>query len=540
MTSSNQESTYRDESESAAASNEYPMLLTWRVGEDGQITSRPEADRPADVWLKSESVEEKLIAAAAGWMDGKDDTACELFDGCALAPVARAEGKEGAELIVAMIFEPHALDSREFGEVCQTHAVLPEIMRVALEPIILTRDTHVRQLSRLMSQIVSEQEQAAQNAFAAGDLAKQLTDTYEQLSFLYRLSREMTTLDCPRQFVEAIAKQLLHLLDFQWVAVKYIPSKLALPDLESGLILEGTMTCPLPIFNDLSEHLITGFEADDWTHILLPEDSPIAAAVGSEVLVEEIAYDENIIGAIMAGDKQGHDLEVSSGESQLFDAAAGILGAFHQNVTRYAELKSLFMGTVRALTATVDAKDPYTRGHSDRVAHLARDLALAARLSPKEAEDAFLAGVVHDVGKIGVPESILRKAGRLTDEEFAIIKSHPITGFDILKDIPQMSDVISGVLHHHERWDGKGYPHAVEGQQIPIIARLLALPDAFDAMCSNRAYRAGMTRDKVLEEIDNCAGGQFDPHLARIFARLDFSQYDEMVANHRGQDAYAA
>ncbi|MCA9296312.1 MAG: HD domain-containing protein, partial [Phycisphaerales bacterium] len=136
------------------------------------------------------------------------------------------------------------------------------------------------------------------------------------------------------------------------------------------------------------------------------------------------------------------------------------------------------------------------------------------------------------VGKIGVPEAVLMKPGRLTDDEFALVKLHPEIGHRILRDIPQLDDVLPGVLHHHERWDGKGYPHHLVGEEIPMVARLIGLADAFDAMSSTRTYRASMSRETVLEEIRRGAGLQFDPHLVEAFLGLDFSTYDRMIVEH--------
>jgi HD-GYP domain-containing protein (c-di-GMP phosphodiesterase class II) len=146
-----------------------------------------------------------------------------------------------------------------------------------------------------------------------------------------------------------------------------------------------------------------------------------------------------------------------------------------------------------------------------------------------------IAGLVHDIGKIGVPEEVLRKPGKLTDEEFEMMKAHPAIGHHILQDIPQLADVLPGVLHHHERYDGRGYPHGLAGEDIPLMARIIALADSFDAMSSTRTYRAAMSRETVLTEIRRCAGAQFDPELAERFVKLDFRAYDEAAARHKSE-----
>ena len=148
--------------------------------------------------------------------------------------------------------------------------------------------------------------------------------------------------------------------------------------------------------------------------------------------------------------------------------------------------------------------------------------------------------LVHDVGKIGVPESVLQKPDRLTREEFGLIQQHPEIGCRILRDVPQFSSVLPGVLHHHERWDGNGYPHGLSQSEIPLIAHILGVADTFDAMSSTRSYRQAMTRDVVIAEMVRCAGTQLDPALVSVFVMLDFARYDETVRRHAEQYHQAA
>lgn len=190
------------------------------------------------------------------------------------------------------------------------------------------------------------------------------------------------------------------------------------------------------------------------------------------------------------------------------------------------------MGSLQALTGTLEAKDPYTRGHSERVALLARMLAEAVEMDPADIERIDLCGRLHDIGKIGVPDRVLCKPDRLTDEEFEMIKQHPRIGFEILDSIPGLAGILPGVLHHHERWDGRGYPDGLEGEAIPMIARVLALADTFDAMSSNRAYRPSRPRNVVLAEFRKCAGTQFAPDLVEPFLDIDFARFDEMQREH--------
>jgi HD-GYP domain-containing protein (c-di-GMP phosphodiesterase class II) len=200
------------------------------------------------------------------------------------------------------------------------------------------------------------------------------------------------------------------------------------------------------------------------------------------------------------------------------------------------ERQNLLLGTVGALVAAIDAKDTYTRGHSVRVAWLSRTLGAALGLDTTTLEEIHICGLVHDIGKIGIPEAILRKAGKLTDEEYNRIKEHPAIGEKILSGVPQLAKILPGVRSHHERWDGRGYPDGTKGKNTPFFGRLLGIADAFDAMCSSRAYREGLDRNEVLEEVKNCSSSQFDPEVVEVFLTLDFSEYDRMIAEHTSQD----
>ncbi len=175
---------------------------------------------------------------------------------------------------------------------------------------------------------------------------------------------------------------------------------------------------------------------------------------------------------------------------------------------------------VKALAEAVDAKDEYTRGHSRRVAEYAASLAKALDYDDGFVNLVYTSGTLHDVGKIGVPDVVLKKTGRLTEQEFELIRKHPELGEKIVAQIPQLRDTLPGIRHHHERWDGKGYPDCIAGEAIPLVARILAVADSYDAMTSDRSYRKGMGHDVAIEQIIKGAGHQFDPELALKFVEV--------------------
>ena len=184
------------------------------------------------------------------------------------------------------------------------------------------------------------------------------------------------------------------------------------------------------------------------------------------------------------------------------------------------ENEQLFNHIVQSLAYAIDAKDSYTNGHSGRVAEYARQIARRYGYNSKAQADIYMMGLLHDVGKIGVPDEVINKPARLTDEEFEIIKKHPVVGSDILSNIQEMPALSVGARSHHERYDGTGYPDGLKGEEIPEVARIIAVADAYDAMTSYRSYRDVMPQEKVREEFKRCSGTQFDPRFADIMIKM--------------------
>jgi HD-GYP domain-containing protein (c-di-GMP phosphodiesterase class II) len=174
-----------------------------------------------------------------------------------------------------------------------------------------------------------------------------------------------------------------------------------------------------------------------------------------------------------------------------------------------------------SLGNAIDAKDPHTSMHSDEVAEAARVLALAMDMTPSQAGVIHVAGHLHDIGKIGVPDSVLKKQGPLTDSEWQAVRRHPEAGAAILEPVTALKrlGVVDMVLHHHERWDGKGYPHGLRGEAIPLGARIISVADALSAMLQNRPYRNALDTVSACREIELGAGSQFDPRVVDAFVR---------------------
>jgi len=187
----------------------------------------------------------------------------------------------------------------------------------------------------------------------------------------------------------------------------------------------------------------------------------------------------------------------------------------------FVNIQRHYLETVRSLVAAIDAKDSYTKSHQERVVMFAMLLGAELGLSAGEIDVLRQAAVLHDIGKIGVPEQILRKPEHLISEEFDIIRQHPVIGAEIISPVRFLSEVVQIVLHHHERFDGTGYPDGLKGAEIPLGARILAVADAVDAMLSDRPYARARTVAEVREELRRCSGTQFDPQLVKIALKID-------------------
>ena len=192
-----------------------------------------------------------------------------------------------------------------------------------------------------------------------------------------------------------------------------------------------------------------------------------------------------------------------------------------QEVTaQHEKIERISMQIVKALSGAIDAKDTYTNGHSTSVADYSKEIARQAGYSEKMQNDIYMMGLLHDVGKIGVPDAIINKPAKLSDEEYSIIQNHPVMGAKILKNITEFPKLVTGARWHHERYDGKGYPDGLCGEEIPMEARIIAVADAYDAMSSRRSYRDELPQSQVRSEVEKGKGTQFDPKFAEIMLRM--------------------
>jgi HD-GYP domain-containing protein (c-di-GMP phosphodiesterase class II) len=191
-----------------------------------------------------------------------------------------------------------------------------------------------------------------------------------------------------------------------------------------------------------------------------------------------------------------------------------------ENYALYEKVYNNLIDTLLSLVSTIEAKDPYTKLHSHRVTQWSVEIAKAMKLPQGDQDIIKSSGILHDIGKIGIPDSILMKPGKLTGEEYQIIKTHPMIGENIVKPLNFLPKEMAVIRHHHERWDGRGYPDGLKGKDTPLVARILAVADAYDAMTSERVYRKAKKEEVAFFEIQRCSGTQFDPAVVESFVGL--------------------
>lgn len=389
-------------------------------------------------------------------------------------------------------------------------------------------DQHLPAQMQAFCQVLMWQLESAQSMIIAGSeigtLSVNLAQTYEELNLLYRISGSMQVTQHPRDFMHSICSELQEgLLIEAAIAVVYAHPPTFDKDLvvvcgetemDESEILQLAIEVIEPRLSEDGPTVANGFIA--------PSDAPQGWQTIKNYLASPLVTEDSL-GILIAINKS--PAQFDSLDHKLTDSIASQASVFIENNRLYADLQDLLMGVLHALSATIDAKDPYTSGHSRRVALISKRLAQECDLGQEKAERLYLAGLLHDIGKIGVPEATLTKEGRLTDEEFEQMKRHPMLGATILGGIRQLDDVIVGILNHHERPDGRGYPRGLEGDEVTIDGLIVGTADCLDAMTSDRTYRKALPLSKALSELKKYTGVQFDANIVKKLLQMDVEAF---------------
>ena len=246
----------------------------------------------------------------------------------------------------------------------------------------------------------------------------------------------------------------------------------------------------------------------------------VAAAKIASGLSFPILIRKKVIGVLNLS-KLSHGNPFGESDLGLVSIICGQAAVAIENARLYRDIKVSYLRTLQALVAAIEIKDRYSKGHSSSVAFYAALIAKELQLSKAEIQDLIIAGILHDIGKIGSSDDILKKESRLSTEEMEEMKAHPSNAVKILEPIGLSQQILSSIMHHHEWWDGSGYPKGLSGESIPLYSRIISIVDAFDAMTTERPYQKKVTLLEAKEEIRRCKGSQFDPNLVEIFLKLD-------------------
>jgi len=385
-----------------------------------------------------------------------------------------------------------------------------------------------RRLLAAVAEAVRARFAQAEVADQCDSLSGALAQSFEEITLLHNVGEILRVTRPIPALLEYVCSELCETTGAEAAVA-------CLPDADGGDPLIVTAGEPPLLESDLPRLLTNLLEGADGSPVIhnYCQDEPALARFSTalrRLAAVALPLGEAAHGAVAIFNRPR--LEFGSPDIKLMRSSANATAVFIENRRLYRDLHTMMLDLVRALVSSVDAKDPYTCGHSERVAILCRELARELGLTDEAIEEAYMAGLLHDIGKIGTPEAILRKEGALQPEERRIIAQHPNTGGRILQGIKKFEAVRDAVVHHHERLDGSGYPEGVSGDDLPLLARIVGLADSFDAMTSNRPYRPMMPLEVALGEIDRHTGSQFDPKVVEAFKRIDKNRLMEQFAEH--------
>lgn len=347
------------------------------------------------------------------------------------------------------------------------------------------------------------------------DLSAEIVNLYQELSLIYSLSSKLGSELDIRAICEQVIDEISNALEVKTIIIMLLNEKTGMLSVQTctGLEMEAIVNIKVDASTEPFARIFSKKEAMVITDEAATNPLPFPLKTS---LCVPLVTDNRNIGLLIVSDKMSGK-EFRTPEIKLIDALSGEIASAIKKAQLYERINRLFISTVDALASAIDAKDPYTYGHSRRVAQISSDICREIGMSSDEINSTKLAALLHDIGKIGTPEHILQKPGRLQLGEIEKIKEHPLQGAQILSTIDELKDVVDWIKHHHERYDGKGYPDCKAAEDIPLQSRIISIADSYDAMTSDRPYRKGMDPTKVLDIMNDLTGSQYDPELFRAF-----------------------
>ena len=462
--------------------------------------------------------------------EGKGVVGCSAI-GCSVIGVPLYQRRRLAGAVVACFPTTQMLDEESMARMCDRLCLDRQVMSHLAVGACRHGAGRSKYLINVLDWLVQDQQGLQVAEAELTTLSTNLANTYEELSLVYAISGSMKVTQKPRQFLQTVCDELLEVMSLAGAAaVVYHREESNEREIvvTAGQIGLDQSQVKLLVATQLAQRFAKSTRSQVDNNFIPPSDGRFGGHIRNLVAVPMVAEDCRI-GMLVGINKLTGEFD--SVDMKLISSIGTQAAVFLANHRLYADLQDLLMGVLHALTASIDAKDPYTSGHSQRVARVAKRLAEACGFSAEKAEQMYLAGLLHDIGKIGVPERILCKSGDLTEQEYEIMKRHPLLGGKILGGIRRLKDMIVAIETHHEHPDGTGYPKGMVGADVPFEGLILGLADAFDSMTSDRTYREAMSLEAVIKEIKRCTGTQFDPGVVQSFLTIDLEAFLKELQN---------
>ncbi len=350
-------------------------------------------------------------------------------------------------------------------------------------------------------------------------VADELGARYDELNLVFGIARTIKTNYNSSNMFETMVKSCTDHLNVDLTALHAPPHGLNVHSSHSSQSIHNLDLVLVEIRGDLYRFIASGKETVVLNDIDDPRRSFLFTSMPYKILATPIFEDGNVVGMLTVL-RHNHQPDFTNSDRSLIEVMASQMGILMRSLMTINQMRQFTQQMAATLIEAVEAKDPYTRGHSERVHTVTMDLSRAMTLQNDELEDIYWASLLHDIGKIGIPDSILSKPARLTKDETTFVRVHPERSYEILRHIEYLKNCIPAARHHHEKFDGSGYPHGLKGRQIPLHARIISVADTYDAITSSRAYRPGRSHEVALAELKRVAGAQLDAEIVADFMEL--------------------
>ncbi len=439
-------------------------------------------------------------------------------------------GRDTARSIVAVLV-PQDCRPEPLADVCRKAGIDAALIARLATDVAWHDPRAVAGLHELLALLIDQFSRDDADPGAVATLAANLSQTYEVLNLIHHVSDKFDSRQRPDEFFERTFAEVIAVLQVESLAaVTHISPRAG----EPTVIVVGKDQAHRQRIHTTAEAL-SSLMLDrkmlllDQAHVerFLPQDRWLRNMVAVWLLRQD-----EPVGALLAINKAGGK-DFDDIDLQMLQVLGDRCSIYLEDLNILADLQELLIALLRSLVNSIDAMDPYTSGHSERVALISRRLAETLHCDPAFCQRAYFGGLLHDIGKIAVPSGVLRKPGKLTDEEFALIRRHPASGARLIERIHAMHDIVPAVIGHHERIDGAGYPHGIPGAELSPLARIVAVADCFDAMTSQRSYRPAKPMEHVREELARIAGRQLDAEMVDALLAMDLEAFHRELGTYR-------